>query len=248
MNDKYAYHRYADDTESVVPAQGVPGGLRNTPASVGGYITKGDVLICTMNTTERYQLHKPADVDAEARALVDATNAHGPMLAALEAVEADCMDRGDCLLWTRLGTQIRAAIALGRKGAASLCTPADNSVRQLLEAAEELLTNARDTNECFIGRDDDRYDPQNPEQMYPDWAALQVAVDEMKDPASTRARASADRELLNTCREELEALLRWRVALNAISKLDPSIADVLDGMDISVAKLGDAIRNAGGAL
>ncbi len=50
----------------------------------------------------------------------------------------------------------------------------------LLAAAEGLLSNARDNGECFIDRDDDRYDRDNPEQMYPDWAELDTAVRQAK--------------------------------------------------------------------
>jgi len=52
-----------------------------------------------------------------------------------------------------------------------------NGFAPLLEAADGLLANARDNGECFIDEDDERYDRENSEQMYPDWAALQEAFD-----------------------------------------------------------------------
>lgn len=50
------------------------------------------------------------------------------------------------------------------------------AAEDLVQAADELLANARDNGECFIDQDDDRYDRRNPEQMYPDWAALAAGV------------------------------------------------------------------------
>jgi hypothetical protein len=55
----------------------------------------------------------------------------------------------------------------------------------LLEAAERIMVNARDIGECFIDRDDERYDPDNPEQMYPDWAALESAIEREKTNPSS---------------------------------------------------------------
>jgi hypothetical protein len=52
-----------------------------------------------------------------------------------------------------------------------------NGVTRLREAAEELLTNARDTGECFVDKDHEKYDPANPEQMWTDWGRLQQAVE-----------------------------------------------------------------------
>ncbi len=54
------------------------------------------------------------------------------------------------------------------------------AAHRLLDAAAELFSNARDNGECFIDREDDRYDPEHPEQMYPDWAELDAAVREAK--------------------------------------------------------------------
>jgi hypothetical protein len=48
---------------------------------------------------------------ANAAYIVRAVNSHADLLEALKAVEVDCMDRGDSLLWTALGGKIRAAIA-----------------------------------------------------------------------------------------------------------------------------------------
>jgi DNA-directed RNA polymerase subunit RPC12/RpoP len=50
------------------------------------------------------------------------------------------------------------------------------AAEDLVQAADELLANARDNGECFIDQEDDRYDRSNPEQMYPDWAALAAGV------------------------------------------------------------------------
>ena len=46
----------------------------------------------------------------------------------------------------------------------------------LLQAAQALMQNARDTGECFIDKDSDDFDPENPEQMYADWAQLDAAI------------------------------------------------------------------------
>ena len=55
---------------------------------------------------------------ANAALIVKAVNAHDALVEALRAVEADYMDRGDCALHTKLGTTIRAALALAEGGAA----------------------------------------------------------------------------------------------------------------------------------
>jgi hypothetical protein len=51
-----------------------------------------------------------------------------------------------------------------------------NCFGPLLEAAEELLSNARDNGECLVDKEAEKYDPENPEQMWSDWAALADAV------------------------------------------------------------------------
>ncbi len=51
---------------------------------------------------------------------------------------------------------------------------------ELLEAVENLLASARDTGECFVDQDHDKYDPANPEQMWTDWAELDAALDKVK--------------------------------------------------------------------
>ncbi len=57
-----------------------------------------------------------ADIRTDRKEMEVEANAHliaaaPELLETLEAVENDCMDRGDCLLWTTLGTKIRNAIA-----------------------------------------------------------------------------------------------------------------------------------------
>lgn len=55
-----------------------------------------------------------------------------------------------------------------------------NQFARLISAADDLLSNARDNGECFIDQDDDRYDSDNPEQMYPDWAELHAETEKAK--------------------------------------------------------------------
>ncbi len=55
-------------------------------------------------------------------------------------------------------------------------TPKKN-LQKVVNAIRIILRNVRDNGECFIDKDDERYDPKNPEKMYPDWEALQKALD-----------------------------------------------------------------------
>jgi hypothetical protein len=57
---------------------------------------------------------------------------------------------------------------------------AHDGLVEVLEAAEGLLANARDTGECFVDRDHEKYDPNNPEQMWNDWSALQDTIDKVR--------------------------------------------------------------------
>lgn len=51
------------------------------------------------------------------------------------------------------------------------------ALQRLLKAADALLVDARDRGECFVDEDHEDYDPDNPEQMWGDFAALDEAAD-----------------------------------------------------------------------
>jgi len=55
-----------------------------------------------------------------------------------------------------------------------------NCLPRIVEAAEGLLAEARDMNECYVDPDHEKYDPSNPEQMWSVYAELQEAVDEYR--------------------------------------------------------------------
>lgn len=55
-----------------------------------------------------------------------------------------------------------------------------NCLPRIVEAAEDLLASARDMGECFVTEGHEKYDPENPEQMWSDWTELQEAVDEYR--------------------------------------------------------------------
>ena len=66
-------------------------------------------LIISEKTSENVAVTYNGYDDAEF--ITKACNAYDDLLAVCKAIEEDCMDRGDSLLWTKLGTKIRAAIA-----------------------------------------------------------------------------------------------------------------------------------------